>query len=190
MTASKCRGVLLAGACLWVVASATFADQTDPRLDALFGELADAPNAHQASQAEQRIWKAWFNHADERASHMLQDARDRAQAGALDAAEVKLDQLVDEVPAYAEAWNQRAIVRYLRGDIEGSLADIERTIALEPRHFGALSGRGQCYLQLERYQEALRAFEEALSLNPWIASVRNQVRMLRSYLERNAAPAI
>lgn len=173
--------VLVAGL-LAMMLNGVAADQTDARLDDLFGALANAPNALLAREVEQSIWDIWFESRDPRAANMLQAARARAEKGDMAAAMAGFDTLVDDFPQYAEGWNQRAIMRYLTGDVAGSLADIEQALALEPRHFGALSGRGQCYMQLERYHEALVAFEDALSINPWIGSVRAQIKMLQGYI--------
>jgi tetratricopeptide (TPR) repeat protein len=186
-TSRTLRSVLCS--CLLLAGSAA-ADQTNPRLDELFGTLANAPNGHLASQVEQEIWSLWFEAPSPGAGDLLAQARRAGQSGDIDTATELFDRLVEIHPGYAEGWNQRAIVRYLRGDVTGSLADIDRALELEPRHFGALSGRGQCYMPLERYREALLAFEEALSINPWIESVRTQVQMLRGYIGQESAPSI
>ena len=73
-------------------------------------------------------------------------------------------------------------------EIRQALTDIERTLELEPRHFGALSGKGQCYLRQERYQEALAAFEGALTINPWIESTTRQIQMLKALLAERQTP--
>ena len=70
------------------------------------------------------------------------------------------------------------------GDIEDSLKTIAKTLELEPRHFGALAGSGQCYLHLELFEQALNAFEAALSINPWIEYARQHVEMLRALLKQ------
>src|ERR671938_247070 len=112
--------------------------QGDPRLDGLFVRLKAA-----TTQAEAAI-----------------DRRDYLDA--LDA----LDTLVRKAPDFAEAWNKRATVRYLIRDYRGSVLDIERTLALEPRHFGALSGLGLIYLAVDDPRAAARSFAAALAVYP------------------------
>ncbi len=172
----------------WLWSALAGADQTAPRLDELFTQLANAPGGRQAAAIEQRIWQAWFEHDDPAAASLLARARERAQAGDAASAETLFDELVAAHPAYAEAWNQRAILRYLQGDLDGSLADIAQVLSLEPRHFGALSGRGQCLFRLERYREAAAAFHDALSINPWLDAVRMQLDMLEALLNERAQP--
>lgn len=164
-------------------ANPAHSDQTDPRLAQLFALLGDARSAGEARQLEQEIWEIWFESKSPNAVDSLNQARGVAQAGAVSAALEMFNKLVEDYPDFAEGWNQRAIVRYLSGDVAGSLDDIERALALEPRHFGALSGRGQCYISQKRYREALNAFEEALNINPWIGTVSRQIEMLKAYLE-------
>ena len=40
-------------------------------------------------------------------------------------------------------------------DFSQSLKDIDQVLKLEPRHFGALSGRAQIYIKQENYLQAL-----------------------------------
>ena len=46
-------------------------------------------------------------------------------------------------------------------DYQKSLKDISKVLDLEPRHFGALSGRAQIYIDLELYQKALKDLKDA-----------------------------
>lgn len=171
-------------ACLGVAASSASADQTDPRLSDLFSSLVNAPNPGIAQGIQQEIWEIWFEGPDNRSVDALMNARMAAEVGDVEAAERAFDRLVEDYPGFAEAWNQRAILRYLVGDITGSLSDIDQALALEPRHFGALSGRGQCYLRMENYRAALNSFEEALGINPWIQSTARQIQMLKAILSQ------
>ena len=188
---ARARGTALLLVLLAVLAGAAAgasADQTAPELDQLFRALSEAGNAHAGALIEQRIWALWFAAPEPEAARLLEQARAAAEAGAPDAALALFGQLTSEYPEFAEGWNQRAIMHYLVGDIERALDDIARTLELEPRHFGALAGRGQCYLKLERPHESLQAFEESLDINPWSTSVVNQIEMLEAYLEALTTP--
>ena len=79
-----------------------------------------------------------------------------------------LDDIVARAPDWAEAWNKRATVLYLIGEHDRSLADIERTLALEPRHFGALAGIGLIRIAKGEHRAALAAFRRALAVNPFL----------------------
>lgn len=68
------------------------------------------------------------------------------------------------------------------GEFEASIRDVDRTLALEPRHFGALSGLGQIYLALGEGWEALKAFESAIRVNPHLVGPQAYVKELRQYL--------
>ena len=86
-------------------------------------------------------------------------------------------------PRFAEAWNKRATLRYLVGDDEGSIADIRQTLALEPRHFGALSGLALIMERQDRPGDAARSLKAALAINPFLPNGRDRLQAL----ERKAA---
>ncbi len=86
----------------------------------------------------------------------------------------------------AEGWNKRATVHYLMASHQESLGDIERTLALEPRHFGALSGRGLVNLALGREEAALQAFEAALQIYPHLPGAKSHIKALREKLKGKA----
>lgn len=56
---------------------------------------------------------------------------------------------------------------------------MERTLDLEPRHFGALSGLGLIYSRLKDEAAALDAFERALTVNPHLGQAKVEVKRLR-----------
>jgi tetratricopeptide (TPR) repeat protein len=89
-------------------------------------------------------------------------------AGNISGAIQLLDDLVNDYPTYAEGWNQRATLRYLINDFDGSLADIEKVLEFEPRHFGALSGRVLIYLAQGKRALALKEMATALTIHPFL----------------------
>ena len=104
-------------------------------------------------------------------------------AGDTRTARAAFDLLVTRAPNFAEAWNKRATLLYLLGDDDGSVADVRRTLVLEPRHFGALSGLGLINARHGRPEAALHSFEAALAIHPFLPGARANVEALRQRLK-------
>ena len=145
------------------------ADQTDMRLPALFEELNVTSNKATAEGIADQIWAIWSEHGDdERLSQNLLLGTAQINAGSLRAAEETFTTIIDTDPAFAEAWNKRATVYFLMGAFAQSKRDIAQTIIREPRHFGALSGLGLVETHLGNYAAALKAYEQAAALHPYL----------------------
>jgi tetratricopeptide (TPR) repeat protein len=99
-----------------------------------------------------------------------------------DAALDAYDEVTEIAPDFAEGWNKRATVNYLIGDFDESISDVERTLSLEPRHFGALSGLALIALALGEEEQAIDAFEAALEIHPQMSGATRQIRALRAKL--------
>jgi tetratricopeptide (TPR) repeat protein len=91
--------------------------------------------------------------------------------------------LIEECPWYAEAWNQRAIAFFQLRRFESSADDCQQTLELNPYHFAAAVGMGQCYLELSDPVAALECFRRSLKLNPNLDGVRAQIQQLQRSLE-------
>jgi tetratricopeptide (TPR) repeat protein len=170
----------------WLVAGSggpALADQQDPRLVGLFERLQETPNPTEAQAVEQQIWRLWLESNDAAIDRLMFEGIAAMHAQRYDAALRAFDRMVEQAPGFAEGWNKRATVHYLMGDWEASVVDIQRTLALEPRHFGALSGLGLIYDALEQPEAALRSYEATLELNPHSESTRLRVQELRRQLQ-------
>jgi tetratricopeptide (TPR) repeat protein len=182
-------GVFLA-ALAWVALlwpGPAIADQNDRRLDGLFERLHATPDAADAEAIEQQIWQIWLESDDATVTRLMQQGIAAMSLRQLDLALDRFDRMVEHAPAFAEGWNKRATVYYLMGDFEASVVDIERTLGLEPRHFGALSGLGLIYDAIDQPRAALRSFEAALRLNPHLEGTKVRVEELRRMLEGRRA---
>ena len=107
--------------------------------------------------------------------------------GEMDKAVELFSIIINMRPTFAEAWNKRATVFYLQRKLPESVADIEKTLALEPRHFGAISGLGLIFMAREDARGALQAFERVLEIHPQSASARINVEWLRKKLDITGA---
>jgi tetratricopeptide (TPR) repeat protein len=136
------------------------------RLRELFGELSEVEAGEAAQDVEELIWTLWTSHEDRDAEEIMAEAIEGMEVGALDAARILLDDLTERYPDWAEAWNRRATLCFIEQRDADCLADIERTLALEPRHFGAISDFGHVCLRHGHLNEARAAFQIALSINP------------------------
>lgn len=159
--------------------------QTDALLDTLFAQLRAAPDAVAAQQIDQAIWSVWTNPTDPALNERMRAVLQSRSAGDLEQTLRLLDTLVADYPDYAEAWNQRATIHYMVGNLDLSLDDCARVLELEPRHFGALSGRALIYLQLDRRALALKDMSAALAVHPFLSE-----RQFFPELDRPAATQI
>ena len=98
----------------------------------------------------------------------------------LDLALLLCNQLLDASPEFSEAWNKRATIHYLQGNFEASVSDIRETLALEPRHFGAISGLGLIFIREKNYEAALKAFEQVLAISPGSVSAQSSVERAKA----------
>lgn len=178
---------LCAALAVWVALSMTLApiasaDQTDPMLDELFATLQTTSDPAEAAAADRTIWQIWTASGDDAIDRLMQTGLIAMQTGQLAAAEAMFGEIIALRPNFAEGWNKRATVRYLQGDWNGSIADCGQTLALEERHYGALSGLGLIYMAKGDDAVALEWFERALAINPHMAGVRDHITALRKAL--------
>jgi tetratricopeptide (TPR) repeat protein len=164
--------MFLATAMLLLAYAPANADQTDPKLDTLFVALQTSLSNANAASLEREIWAIWTRYPDDQAINRQMDrAIKMMNAGRLDDAEAMFSAIISRKPAFAEAWNKRATVRFFRGDDAGSANDILQVIKLEPRHFGALSGLGMIKVREGDLQGALQAYRAAQRINPFLPNI-------------------
>jgi tetratricopeptide (TPR) repeat protein len=152
------------------------AEKRAEQLDILFAHLR-RPGVP-SEPVELKIWALWAASDSPTAEVLLQQAAraidDRAPAEALSI----LDRLVGANPDYAEAWNKRATLYFMMKRDDQALKDIEKVLDLEPRHFGALAGKGVILERQKKYSAAREAYEEALAVNPTLEQVKDALKAL------------
>ena len=84
---------------------------------------------------------------------------------------------------WSEAWNKRATVLYLMKQYESSLDDINITLALEPRHFGALSGQALNYIELKQYEKAIKSYKAVQKIYPAMGAAKKMIPQLKELID-------
>ena len=128
-----------------------------------------------ARMAADALWQLWFRGGTEEQNADLQRIMHLPDFLEILAG---LDELIREAPHFAEVYNQRAILFFRRGEFPRSIADCQKAIELNPYHFGAHAGMGQCYLKLRKQRAALRAFRLALQTNPTMTQLGDTIQSL------------
>ena len=149
-------------------------------LDNLFLKLKQSENPMLARNYESKIWKLWLNDGSSDASNtQMQKGVDLLNNGKLDQALTIFKDISKKDPNWAESYNKIATIKFLKGDYYGSINNIKKTLKLEPRHFGAISGLVQINIILKKYEEALINLDYVLDIHPNIG-----IKKLRPYLKK------
>jgi tetratricopeptide (TPR) repeat protein len=152
-------------------------------LDALFVRLRNAGDQGDAQGIAAAIARVWLQSDSDTANLVMQRATVSMQARQYPLALSLFDKLVALEPDWAEAWNQRATTRFLAGDTDGAMADINRVMKLEPRHFGALAGMGMILQGAGLDKSALEIFKKALGIYPLEPNIQKLVEKLTLEVE-------
>jgi len=161
-------------------------DQTDQRLDELFLTLQNSDNESVLVETESTIWEIWYDSGMEEIDMMMALASEAVEAGQLAKAEAIYTRVIEQLPEFSEGWNRRATVRFYRKNYDDSLADIEQTLKLEPRHFGAIWGLGMILGSKQDFSRAILAFERLLEIKPNARDARPRIELLKQELAKQA----
>jgi tetratricopeptide (TPR) repeat protein len=133
--------------------------------------------------AEHALWSIWFRCGNEEANHELCRGTKALNHRDFDRAMKHLTRATELDPTFAEAYNQRAIIKYLSERYEESIADCREAIERMPCHFGAWAGMGHCHAHEGRLSEAVACYERAMSINPHLEGIRDAISELKRELE-------
>lgn len=157
----------------WLGELATPAD-----LPALFKQLRD-PDDLVRALTENSIWQVWSRSGDKQVDALFAVGVEQMNQGQAQAAIGTFTEIIRLKPDFAEGWNKRATIYFLIGEYDKSLSDCDEVIKRNPQHWGALSGYGQIYVQLDKPEQALMYFQRALAVNPNLQQVENMIRQLK-----------
>jgi|TARA_B110000483_G_scaffold173479_1_gene205316 tetratricopeptide (TPR) repeat protein len=139
------------------------------KLNQLFFELKRNDNIKNADLLEKKIWAIWNKHPDNvKLTQKLEFGTELMYSGDYDYALIVFNNIINIDPNWSEAWNKRATLLYFMKKFKKSLTDIKKVLLIEDRHFGALSGQAQIYIQLQEYELAIDSLKKARDIHPTI----------------------
>ena len=167
------------------------AEDRKSELDELFSQLKNTKDLSTAQIVEKKIWEIWLIHPSDdrrgfRLTELLNQGTRLMNGGALSKAYVLFTKIIATEPDWSEAWNKRATVLYLMKKYQSSLNDIKVTLALEPRHFGALSGQALNYIELKQYKKAIQSYKSAQKIYPLLDSAKKMIPELQELISDQA----
>ena len=162
--------------------SFVFADQKDSRLNSLFDELFLSSDNMQASTILADIWDIWSIAENVEAQEIFDKGNKMMDRGSFDEAIKLFTQVINLKPDFAEGWNKRATVLFLKGELEASVSDIQKTLELEPRHFGALDGLAEIYLIQDDLLGAAATYKRILEIIPTSKKSQDRLKLINELI--------
>ena len=116
--------------------------------------------------ANQSLWRIWMRSGDAEIDTLMKKGVTLMNLGELDAAIRVFGEMIQKKPGFAEGWNKRATALFMAKRYRESIADCNKVLAMNPYHFGALSGLGMNYVESDDLEAALDAFRRTLEVLP------------------------
>lgn len=154
----------------------------DEKLATLFSELKRERDADAAKTIGDRIKAEWIESGSASINLLMQWAEKAAAEDRKGTALDLFDQVISLDPTYVEGWNRRATLHFQMGNFRKSMSDINRVLALEPRHFGALAGMAAILSGSGQDALALKAWQQFLDIYPAERQAQKQVGELEEKL--------
>ena len=152
------------------------------KLDGLFLELQNE-QTKKYKKVEEEIWTEWRKSGSSNANFLLERGMDAMSNGNFIESVQYFTAAIKDAPDFSEAWNMRATVFFLMEKYSSSVADIQQTLRLNPRHFGALGGLGMILERTERPKQALEVYKKLLGVHPHSKNAQDAIMRLTQQLK-------
>ncbi len=170
---------------IFLFTTKVYADQNDPRLNNLFKQLNETKNQEEISDLIKNIWNIWYEVEDPKVIEYFEKGIQAMRIRNYPLAIRFFNNLIEEDPNFAEAWNKRATVYFMMGDFDKSMKDIIKTLELEPRHFGALDGMGLIFIHQEQYEQAIEVYDKMLEIFPFSIKTMEKKESIKSFISQS-----
>ncbi len=152
-------------------------------LEDLYGKLAQAKDEDESKGLASLIAAVWLRSGSDTADLLMTRAEKAVADKNYPLAIQVLDRVVALQPNWAEGWNKRASARYLAGDLNGAMSDVEQVLKLDPNHFAALSGMAMILQRTGFDKRALQVYRRELAVYPHQPELEKLVEKLTLEVE-------
>ena len=151
------------------------------KIEDLLDDLEVTSSSLEASRIRTEIWGYWLkDHTYEKDNDLIASGLSHFYRGNYQKADQIFTKIILSDPNYVEGWNKRATIRYLLGDFQKSLEDINQVLTRQPRHFGAISGTALIHMQNLRYKKALDSYRLLERIDPNNDDSKRMIPMLEA----------
>ena len=181
------RLMKLINICIFVffISLSAKSDQFDFRLPNLFDKLFYSEDAKEINQIISQIWDIWHETNDINIEADFYRGMESMRIRDLIMSIVFFTRVIEKKPNFAEAWNKRATVYFMIGEFDKSMNDINKTLILEPRHFGAMDGMGLIFMHLKQYDKAIKIYDQMLEIFPNNQNIKDKKNLMKEFISKS-----
>lgn len=141
-------------------------------------ERLKSADAVDAARIEREIGMVRAQSGSAAMDMLLKRGREAMEKEEFTAAIEHFTALTDHAPDFPEGWYGRAQAFVQTGRIGPAVEDLNRALALNPRHYDAIFGLGTIFEQLEQTDKAYDAYQLVLGLHPHHEEARSRLKRL------------
>lgn len=146
----------------------------------LLNRLANAETAAAGRRIEREIRLEWSKSGSPAMDLLLKRGNDALEVGDVEKAIDHFTALTDHAPDFAEGWHGLAQA-YYRRELYGIAMDaLQRVLAINPDHFGAMRGVAAVLEQVGRPDEAYEVYSRVHDMHPTDEDVNGALDRLKS----------
>ena len=132
---------------------------------------------------ERDIVRLWELSGSVSVDFLYKNGDDALEAKDFRAAVDHFSAVIEFAPDFVMGWYGRSRAYANLGYDGPALADLEQTLALDPKNFLAILGLGQLFQRLGRPDLALKAYDQALIVHPNFLAALELKEAMRAYLK-------
>lgn len=139
-------------------------------------------DADKADVSAKELMALWEDFQSPTINTLMQRAKAAADVKNFAEALDYFDQVIVLEPEFAQAYYRRAYVHYADGNTAKAIADLYKTLELNPQHFGAMFELARIFSNTGHEKSAVAALDRFLTIYPAYKEARDMYRDLTEKL--------